>query len=712
MRFDDFAIRVEVILRLGRATVLCRSNTDGATSVTHLDPALIGKLMHERLEEELREWPNRFMSRSWGLDPDVPRLWDARMEAEKVGASGPANLARTSAMMYVESDGYEARFWGWPPHSFSDQSDYYIDSPALLSSRPPTCPSEEYFNNGNPLHISPWRDPEMLGQGVLSMLEMAGPPLNKDMDSIFDAPVGKRRTKLHHAAEEGSLDDLSGFRRGRRKIDPADTLGVTPLMLAAANGHADFLARLLELGANPALQDHEGRTALHLAAENGCGAAANALVANGAEVDAVDRYGNTPLHFAAANGHAGIAECLLAAGARVNAKDTIYSSTPLHKVARGGHIDVLTALAAGADLNAVNERGRTPLHVAAAYGHTEMTSALISVGVDVNRRDFYGESPLHLSAFYQHLDCMEALIEGGADVAARDLEGDAPLHVAARMNRNRAAALLLDSGDDPDATNHEGLTPLDMAIVNAHAINARMPHITYVFASECEHNTEMAELLLERGTSIDPRRIPVGDRHQLWPHLTPARYLRDTGNIDYYLLPDMNERLREALPPYDKWADYPPYSPAISSPTLLHDAVLKGSSVVVQALLESGALPMTASRYPTPLHFAAAQGDLEMAALLLDWGADVNAPRRNAAPEDRLGPQDREDEAPLDEAGSMGHVDMTRFLLERGASHPENVLLWLSRCPEETIVDMAKVVLDFGLINATVYEKLASRTPG
>lgn len=96
-------------------------------------------------------------------------------------------------------------------------------------------------------------------------------------------------------------------------------------------------------------------------------------------------------------------------------------------------------------MNAPNEGGRTPLHLAASCGHAEMTSALIDNGADVNRRDHRGETLLHLSAFFQHLNCMAALIEGDADVTARDRDGNTPLHVVARMNRDRAAGLLLDA---------------------------------------------------------------------------------------------------------------------------------------------------------------------------------------------------------------------------------------------------------------------------
>ena len=65
--------------------------------------------------------------------------------------------------------------------------------------------------------------------------------------------------------------------------------------------------------------------------------------------------------------------------------------------------------------------------------------------------------------------------------------------------------------------------------------------------------------------------------------------------------------------------------------SILHDAVLKEIPGLVEALLDSGASPQTTVRQAaTPLHVAAAVSSLEIAAMLLDRGADIEMPRCNA----------------------------------------------------------------------------------
>jgi ankyrin repeat protein len=146
---------------------------------------------------------------------------------------------------------------------------------------------------------------------------------------------------------------------------------------------------------------------------------ADLLRHNGADLDVRGRYEVHPLHAAASSGNLEVVRILIEYDpAYINARDE-DGWTPLlwasgrHNFNDGSVLRLL--LEHGADLNAQNRVGRTPLHRASFNGAVEVVRLLLEHGADVEAKNIVGGTALQEAADRGHGEVVELLREHGAE---------------------------------------------------------------------------------------------------------------------------------------------------------------------------------------------------------------------------------------------------------------------------------------------------------
>ncbi|XP_076837417.1 ankyrin repeat domain-containing protein 12 isoform X2 [Brachyhypopomus gauderio] len=114
-------------------------------------------------------------------------------------------------------------------------------------------------------------------------------------------------------------------------------------------------------------------------------------------------------------------------------------------------------------VNKRNERGETPLHMAAIRGDVQQVKELIGLGADVNVKDFAGWTPLHEACNLGYYDVAKVLIGAGAEVNTQGLDDDTPLHDASSSGHKDIVKLLLRHGGNAFQANKRGERPVDVA---------------------------------------------------------------------------------------------------------------------------------------------------------------------------------------------------------------------------------------------------------
>jgi cytohesin len=307
-----------------------------------------------------------------------------------------------------------------------------------------------------PLHLATyWGEKE-----IVELLIAAGADVNaKDMSNWIWTPLDIA-THPENPIDTAEIAELLRKHGGKTSEELKDLEEVKESIHAAARvGHIEAVKQHLAAGADVnAKGGVRGGTPLHYAAVEGHKEITELLIANGADVNAKDRGGFMPLDLAIFNENTEIVDLLRKHDGKSGAKDSI------HVAATMGNIEAVKQhLAAGADVNAKDDWGMTPLHCTAEMGRKEIAELLIAKGADVDVQSDMGTS-LHLATYWGGKEIVELLIANGADVSAKGGDvGLTPLHFATFKGHKEIAELLIAKGADVNANDIDGGTPLDYA---------------------------------------------------------------------------------------------------------------------------------------------------------------------------------------------------------------------------------------------------------
>jgi ankyrin repeat protein len=195
-------------------------------------------------------------------------------------------------------------------------------------------------------------------------------------------------------------------------------------------------------------------------------------LANGADVN---KDGGIPLHDAVINGNLEIVCELLNAGAVIDIRDDDEGFTALHWAAMYGHSEIIRELIyRGLSVNIKNFHGKTALHSISYWEdgfeseddhrNAKIAKELIEHGADINALDNDGETPLVLAVCYNGLELLRELLKHNASVNIKCKYGSTALHCASEHGLVEIAKELLPYSD-LSIKDDDGHTALDIIYI-------------------------------------------------------------------------------------------------------------------------------------------------------------------------------------------------------------------------------------------------------
>jgi len=266
-----------------------------------------------------------------------------------------------------------------------------------------------------------------------------------------------------------------------------DKSGLTPFATALTYRNNKAAEAILDKLPTAAEQyDNKGRNFLHMAIQNRDMESVLFLLSIHVDVNSrvQDATQTPPLHLAAASGSEMLVRSLLLAGARADDRDA-HRQTALHVASAAGHANVVSALIQnGANFDATDSEGDNALHIATREGHLSVARALLTEShLDAEAINIKGRNPLHVLARYSpdnaaaicelFLECMPEY-----PLDKPDLEGNTALLLAYMKGNGNLCRTLVKAGACLGAMNKDGVTIFNYQVATKQLLSRLLDYLS------------------------------------------------------------------------------------------------------------------------------------------------------------------------------------------------------------------------------------------
>ncbi|XP_066492877.1 ankyrin repeat domain-containing protein 27 isoform X1 [Tiliqua scincoides] len=340
--------------------------------------------------------------------------------------------------------------------------------------------------------------------------------------------------------------------------------------------------------------------------------------------------------------------------------------TPLHVAAICGQAPLIDLLVSkGAVVNATDYHGSTPLHLACQKGYQNVTLLLLHYKASTEVQDNNGNTALHLACTFGQEDCVKALVYYDVHSCKLDIgneKGDTPLHIAARWGYQGIMEVLLQNGANPGIPNRMKETAAQCALNSKILSLMELNYLTFERGKSAPQVTEPSrarspqccEDTISQASSVSSlSSAPAATRQEKKANYKEVeRLLRAVADGDL-------EMVRYLL----EWAEDDLEEPEEASseeklefchPLCQCSRCGPAQKKLFRVLSNGLGVNVTNQDGFSPLHVAALHGHADLVSLLLKHGANI-------------GQKNADHAAPLNLACQNGHVQVVKCLLECNA---------------------------------------------